>query len=211
MKDLVSQYRPPVSSLRNLVASLFPSLAPNYHQYEVLAENYAGCLGHLAGSGPLLVSLLKGDSHPDWPFPGEVEFRVMARAITAVEMQLWKQTLSPQTEGLKEALIDRAEKGHPQNVPEIMHLLKKYFPGTDEVIMRLALKRDAKSYHQSHAIMAFMQAGQKEKAIQVANAGRDSRIKKVGELLQGAGQTPPMNLPNPYPGQSGRGSGGLTR
>ncbi|MBI2083940.1 MAG: hypothetical protein HYT76_10320 [Deltaproteobacteria bacterium] len=186
--DLMDQYVEKISNeLKNLPSDYLESFEKN-QTWDSIAQHYTRCKGIQSGKSKLLVSLLT-DSPQGWPFPaknGKVSFRIQQAAITSLEMQLSKKIITPAEEGLKGAMLYQLQSGHPQVVPEAIRFLKRYYtsPDIDSQILQVAMRPDAEKYWQSHAIMAFLQNSQTDKAIQIATNSRFRQIKTMGQMLQ---------------------------
>lgn len=153
-------------------------------EWEFIQENLVRCMGYQGDTNNLL-QLLKGFPPSTWPFPSKnksVSFPVQAQALTALEMKFTKG--AAQGPEVCNVLARVLRKGHPQLKPEAMSFLKKAnCPNADDLIMEISHLGE-KKYHQIHAILTFMGAGQKAKAIEAALNSKDPAIRKIGLSLQ---------------------------
>lgn len=188
MEEVVQEVMPKLEQVgKSLSREL--TLANRYNPHvEAIRQNYVRCIGFQQGRGDILLKLLGVGETPNSVFRSKdpLSFRILAQAITALESQLTKRWISPNYPKLFEILVSLLDNGHPQLVPEIMHLLLKHFPQGESVsrVFNAATKAGAKNYHQSHAIMALLERGEVKRAIAISEKSPYKEIQKIGENLK---------------------------
>ncbi|MBI2982005.1 MAG: hypothetical protein HYY44_06930 [Deltaproteobacteria bacterium] len=141
-------------------------------------ENWVRCLGRLSGQTDTLLSILKG--HKD------EAFEVQAQAITSLERLHRKGSLAQTT--VCETVDAVLQSGHAQLKPEAMFLSKKInCSNANSLIFALASSAGPmEKYLQTAAILAFVEFGEFENALRVAEKSSYPDIQALSSDLNNA-------------------------